>query len=152
MYDRPIVPKDFIVPQFLKTSEFILKPLTIGYLIKDFDAVMSSVEHLSGLMDPNDRWPIGLTIEENLVDLGWHQREFTLRHSFAYTVLSLNEEECLGCCYIYPASKLDYDVQVFYWIRKEYLATGLEDRLGVKLLSWLEKDWPFTKIILPGRE
>jgi hypothetical protein len=43
-------------------------------------------------------------------------------------------------------------VKVFYWIRKEYLATGLEDRLGVKLLSWLEKDWPFTKIILPGRE
>ena len=87
MYDRPIVPKDFIVPEFLKTSEFILKPLTIGYLIKDFDAVMSSIEHLSGLMDPNDRWPIGLTIEENLVDLGWHQREFTLRHSFATHLL-----------------------------------------------------------------
>ena len=88
MYSRPIVTNDFKVPQTLQTNEFILKPLTVNNLIMDYDAVMSSVKHLKGLMGSEDDWPVGLTIEENLVDLGWHQREFTLRHSFAYSVMS----------------------------------------------------------------
>jgi hypothetical protein len=45
---------------------------------------MSSQKHLLGLMGSDDGWPLKLTLEENLIDLGWHQREFTLRHSFAY--------------------------------------------------------------------
>ena len=96
MYSRPIVPNSFSIPQSLKTDEFALKPLTVDNLIKDYDAVMSSVEHLQGLMGSDDGWPLGLTIEENLIDLGWHQREFTLRHSFAYSVMSLDDELCLG--------------------------------------------------------
>ena len=152
MYSRPIVPKTFEVPKTLLTKGFILKPLTINHLIKDFDAVMSSVEHLQGLMGKNDTWPIGLTIEENLIDLGWHQREFTLRHSFAYTVLSINQNECLGCCYIYPPSSKKYDAQAFYWIRKEYLANDLEKHLGVVFKNWLKTDWPFYKVEFSGRK
>ena len=152
MYDRPLVPEEFEVPQILENSEFILKPLTINHLVKDFDAVISSVTHLEGLMSKNDRWPIGLTIEENLIDLGWHQREFTLRHSFAYTVLSLDEVQCLGCCYIYPADKESFDAQAFYWIRTEHLESGLEKRLGNVFRAWLKNDWPFSKVIFPGRE
>ena len=68
MYNRQIVSNEFKVPETLLTKEFVLKPLTVHHLIKDFDAVMSSVEHLKGLMDKNDTWPIGLTIEENLID------------------------------------------------------------------------------------
>ena len=66
------------------SDEFILKPLTVSNLIKDYDAVMSSVDHLNGLIDTWYNWPVSLTIEENFIDLGWHQREFTLRHSFGY--------------------------------------------------------------------
>ncbi len=152
MYSRPIVPSHFIVPEKAETSEFILKPLTIQHLTEDFDAVTSSIGHLQGLMDPMDPWPLGLTIEENLIDLGWHQREFTLRHSFTYTVLNLDQNKCLGCCYIYPVNSSNNIVQVFYWIREDHLSNGLEGRLGLFLRSWLEKDWPFTSIIFPGRE
>ncbi len=54
--------------------------LTINDLVKDYDAVMSSVEHIrsSFNLDPEESWPEGLTLEEDLIDLGWHQREFTL--------------------------------------------------------------------------
>ena len=152
MYNRPIVPKQFKVPEILLTEEFILKPLTVNHLIKDFDAVMSSVGHLKGLMDDNDTWPVDLTIEENLIDLAWHQREFTLRHSFTYTVLSLNENKCLGCCYIYPPNTKKYDAQAFYWIRTEHLANGLENRLGVVFKNWLKSDWPFYNVEFPGRD
>lgn len=151
MYNREIVPDSFTVPQNFKTSEFILEPLTVNNLIKDYDAVMSSVSHLTGLMGSNDKWPRDLTLEENLIDLGWHQREFTLRHSFAYSVMSLDATVCLGCCYIYPSNRIDFDVQAFYWIRKEYLENGLETRLGLAFQSWLKKDWPFSKIDYPGR-
>ena len=151
MYSRPIVPKDFTVPEEFKDFEFTLKPLTIRDVIKDYDAVMSSVGHLKGLMDDSD-WPDRLTIEENLVDLGWHQREFTERHSFAYTVLSPNDHECIGCCYIYPSEKKEFEVQAFYWIRQDMLSNGLEERLGEVFKEWLRKEWPFKSIEFPGRD
>ena len=70
MYSRPLVPKNFKVPEIYSSDEFILKPLTVSNLIKDYDAVMISVKHLNGLMDTKDNWPVSLTIEENLIDLG----------------------------------------------------------------------------------
>ena len=149
MYNRKMVPKKFVVPKGFKTDEFVLEPLTVNNLVKDYDAVMSSQKHLQGLMGDDDDWPLGLTLEENLVDLGWHQREFTLRHSFAYSVMSKNKQQCLGCCYIYPSGKPEYDAQVFYWIRQEYLFSGLEKRLGLAFKNWLEKDWPFSRIDFP---
>ena len=152
MYSRPIVPDNFVVPQKLQSDEFILKPLTVNNLIKDYDAVMSSVEHLKAYMGVEDNWPVDLTIEENLIDLGWHQREFTLRHSFAYTVMSPDEHLCLGCCYIYPSESEAFDAQVFYWIREDFLQGGLETRLGKTFQKWLEKDWPFSKVDYPGRD
>lgn len=151
MYNRQIVPHSFLVPRKFKTNEFVLEPLTVSNLIKDYDAVMSSVVHLKGLMGGSDEWPLGLTLEENLIDLGWHQREFTLRHSFAYSVMSLDANVCLGCCYIYPSDQTEFDVQAFYWIRKEYLDNGLETRLGLAFRKWLETDWPFSKVDYPGR-
>ena len=111
---------------------------------------MSSVEHLRGLMDDSG-WPEGLTIKENLIDLGWHEREFTLRHSFAYTVLSLDETVCLGCCYIYPDDISLDKINAFYWIREKYLKDGYEDELGMVFRKWLENDWPFKSLSFPGR-
>ena len=54
MCNRPLVPKTFKVPVIFWSDKLILKPLTVSYLIKDYDAVMSSVEHLNGLMDTED--------------------------------------------------------------------------------------------------
>jgi len=150
MYSRPIVPSDFTVPEKFENSEFYLKPLTVRDVIKDYDAVMSSVSHLKGLMDDSG-WPEGLTIEENLIDLGWHQREFTEKHSFAYTVLSPIDHECIGCCYIYPSEKKEFEVQAFYWIREDLLSDGLEDRFGKFFKDWIRKDWPFKTAEFPGR-
>ena len=101
-------------------------------------------------MDDSD-WPVGLTIEENLIDLGWHQREFTLGHSFAYTVVSLDGEVCLGCCYIYPSENKEFEVQAFYWIREDLLSNGLEERFGEVFKVWIKNDWPFKTTEFPGR-
>ena len=56
-------------------------------------------------------WPTeDLTFEQDLIDLGWHQKEFQMRSSFAYTVVNLDESQVLGCLYIEPSKKADFDV------------------------------------------
>jgi hypothetical protein len=152
VYSRPLVPDGFVVPERLEGDGFHLRMLTIHDLVKDYEAVMTSVDRLVGFMDPDDDWPLGLTLEEDLIDLGWHQREFTRRASFAYTVMAPDERACLGCVYLLPTGAPDYDAQAFYWVRTSEVARGLDERLGAALRAWLTEGWPFDRVAFPGRE
>ncbi|MEL7359153.1 MAG: GNAT family N-acetyltransferase [Cyanobacteria bacterium J06560_6] len=150
---RSLVPTNFVVPETLETEDFRLRMLTINDVVKDYDAVMSSVEHLQGVFGPHSSWPSrDLTLEQDLIDLGWHQKEFQNRSSFAYTVMSPDESRCLGCLYIYPAAAAAYDAQVILWARQSELASGLEERLIGTVKAWLAQDWPFQNIAFPGKE
>src|SRR4051812_23172532 len=100
----PLVPDGFAVPERLEGDGFHLRPLTIHDLVKDYDAVMTSADRLVGSMNPSSTWPVGLTLEDDLIDLAWHHREFTVRSSFAYTVMAPDESSCLGCVYLYPTA------------------------------------------------
>jgi hypothetical protein len=152
MYSRPLVPEGFVVPERLAGDGFHLRMLSIHDVVKDYDAVMTSVEGLVGGMDPDDDWPLGLTLEEDLIDLAWHQREFTQRHSFAYTVMAPDESSCLGCVYLLPTGSPGHDAQAFYWVRTSEAASGLDERLGAALRAWLRDLWPFASVAFPGRE
>lgn len=151
MYNEALVPSDFVVPLKLETSRLRLRPLTIDDAEKDYDAVMSSVEHLQATMRGED-WPAGLTLKTNISELGWHETEFHLRTSFAYTVVALDESEVLGCVYIYPARKRDYDAQVWMWVRESTLAEGLDDHLYKAVKEWIDSLWPFERPAYPRRE
>ena len=145
------VEQDFQVPEKLETGQFRLRMLTIHDLVKDYDAVMSSVDELLDLW-PGSGWPEGLTLEEDLIDLGWHQREFMFRRSFTYTVVSLDESKVLGCVYIYPTHKQGYDAQVYLWARETKMGTGLDAALYDTVKDWLKRVWPFSNPGLPGRD
>ena len=54
----PFVSKDFKIPETLETPEFRLRMLSVGDVVKDYDAVMSSTEHLSEVW-PGGTWPAG---------------------------------------------------------------------------------------------
>ena len=151
MYRRPIVPPEFTVPGGFATAEFVARMLTVHDAVKDYDAVMTSVDRLVGVLDDTG-WPLGCTLEENLIDCAWHQREFTIRHSFAYSVLSLDEIRVLGCCYINPGPQGGAKVEAYYWVRTSEAAGGLDDRLGVAFRQFLETRWPFRSIAFPGRD
>lgn len=146
----PFVPKEFQVPATLETAEFRLRMLSVHDVVKDFDAVVTSVEHLKTIW-PGGKWPEGLTLEQNLIDLGWHQKEFQIRRSFAYTVVSPSEQRVLGCVYIDPTRKPGYDAEVFLWARQSELASGLEARLYDAVREWLASTWPFKRAAFPGR-
>ncbi len=147
----PFVPPNFKVPQTLETVEFRLRMLTVNDVVKDYDAVMTSVDHLKTIW-PCGSWPEGLTIEQNLIDLGWHQKEFQLRQSFAYTMVNLSESRVMGCVYIDPSQKEGYDAVVYLWARQSELAADLENRLFDAVKVWLSSEWPFRNVAYPGRE
>ena len=95
MYE--LVPDEFEVPDVLEHERFRLRMLTVDDVVKDFDAICDRVDHRG-----NPKPPFVETVAENLVDLGWHQREFQLRRSFAYTIVAPDESRVLGCAYIDP--------------------------------------------------
>ena len=105
------VPDDFEIPARLETAEFRLRMLTVNDVVKDFEAVVTSAEHLKKVF-PGGTWPDGLTLEQDLIDLGWHQKEFQRRTSFAYTVVTPSESRVLGCMYVCPTRRRGYDAVV----------------------------------------
>lgn len=148
MYKRPLVPEGFTVPDRLDGAGFHLRMLSVHDTVKDFSAVVESEARLIGLMEPASTWPRGLTIEDNLIDLAWHHREFTIGHSFAYTVMNDDESRCLGCCYINPSDRADYDAVVFYWARD----VVFEAELGGAFRKFINSSWPFKRVAYPGRD
>ena len=151
VYNLPIVPNDFDVPEQLETERLRLRPLKIQDAVRDYDAVMTSEDRLRSVYDPGGDWPSGLTLEQNIIELGWHQAEFQLRTSFAYTVVNLDESEVLGCVYLYPTQRHQYDVEITMWVRQSRVAEGLDQHLFETVESWIADFWPFENPAYPGR-
>ncbi|MEI7968787.1 MAG: GNAT family N-acetyltransferase [Betaproteobacteria bacterium] len=141
------------VPTGFSTGDCIVRPLTIHDAVHDYDAVMTSRATIQGLFGPGSDWPAeGLTLEQNLIDLAWHQKEFELRGSFAYTVVSADATRTLGCIYVYPSRKRAFDAEVFFWVRATGCPAGFEGRLATAVNQWLQAEWPFATIARPGRD
>lgn len=127
--------------------------LTVNDVVKDYDAVMSSIDHLQGVFGERSSWPSpDLTLEQDLIDLGWHQKEFQTRSSFAYTVMNLDESQCLGCMYIFPSRDEANEADIFCWVRKSEYDKGLDEELFTTVKSWVTETWPFRNVRYPGRE
>ena len=147
---RQFVPTEFVVPSQLSTANFTLRMLSIDDVETDYEAVTSSAERLSRVW-PYSGWPAGLTLRQNLIDLGWHEKEFQNRSSFAYTMVTPDESHVLGCVYFYPTEKVGYDTEVFLWVREGEVANDLDQALFEVVQQWLASDWPFENPAYPGR-
>ena len=147
---RLFVPAEYVVSSELVTANFTLRMLSVDDVEKDFDAVMSSAARLSQVW-PDSGWPAGLTLRQNLIDLGWHEKEFQNRSSFAYTMVASDESQVLGCVYFYPTEKAGYDAEVFLWVRESAAARDLDKELFEVVQHWLASDWPFENPAYPGR-
>jgi hypothetical protein len=157
----PLLPPDSPVPTGLQMPRFTLRMLSIHDLVKDFDAVMSSREQLWVRFAAPWGWPrADLSLEQDLIDLAWHQKEFQRRTSFAYAAMSPDGARVLGCVYIEPPVVRDetagdeaadaVEAEVWFWARSSELASGLEDELGRAVADWLARDWPFRRVLWQG--
>lgn len=151
---KPFVPDTFAVPATLETTDFRLRMLGVRDVVKDYDAVMTSIDHLHANFHCArfGDWPYaGMTLEDDLADLGWHQVEFKNRTSFTYTVVTPDESRCLGCVYIFPGEETDSEAEVFLWVRASD-AKKLDAKLFEAVRSWMKVNWPFTSVAYPGRQ
>jgi hypothetical protein len=139
-----LVPGDFAVPETLEHPRFRLRKLTIHDVDKDLEAIHERVLK-DGTPDP---W-LDTTREENLVDLGWHQKEFELRRSFAYTVVTPDEGRVFGCVYLYPHEEADVEVRM--WVRRSAWEEGLDPELERAVRAWIEEEWPFERVLYRDR-
>ncbi|WKZ31107.1 MAG: GNAT family N-acetyltransferase [Candidatus Dojkabacteria bacterium] len=151
-----LVPDNFIPPELVK-EDYIARKLCASDVYLDYLAVMSSIDIIHKVR--SESWPTtDLTIEDDLIDLSWHQREFEYKNSFAYTVMSKDENECYGCIYFYHPSfrfpdglDKEYEVDVSWWCTQKMYENGFYERLSADVKEWVEKEWPFRHIYYSNR-
>lgn len=148
-----LVPKDFHPPEKLDCGDFIIRKLTTRDVYLDYIAVISSIDIIKKIRGGS--WPTkDLTVEDDLIDLGWHQREFEYKNSFAFTVMNKDESKCLGCIYFYPPragmSSVKGDdtaeVNISMWVTQEEYEKGFYPVLFKTVKEWVEKSWPFRNV------
>ena len=147
------LPQTFLVPVRIETERFAMRSIAIHDAFKDYDAVMSSRQHLWTRFGAIWGWPAeDMTLEQNIVDLGWHQKEFELRSSFDYALMTHDETRLLGCVYIDPPDEAGTDADVWFWARSSEIPKGLEEFLATFLPQWLSSSWPFSVVKINGLE
>jgi len=151
-----LVSSSFQVPEKFEQQEFVIRKLMFDDAELDYKAVMSSINTIKQTRGGN--WPSSdLSFKDDQIDLAWHQREFENRTSFAYTVMSPDEKECLGCLYLYPPgyrneTSKDADVDVSFWVTQKAHDRGLYRTLYKTLDIWLKSSWPFKKVVYTNVE
>jgi len=149
-------PANAPVPAELHMADFSLIPLTPAHVALDYTAVTASREMLrqwSGSSWPSDDF----SLDDNLQDLQWHDREHRERLAFTYTVLNPAQDECLGCVYIRPLSEIlpaapDYHAIVRFWVSQPQREGPLERQLLDALCTWFYSNaWAFERILFHTR-
>lgn len=132
------VPDTFLVPVELILEQFVLRPIKSIHAELDYKAVMSSVDHLTGVIGRGD-WPGDLTLEEDRYALAGHEWEFANRTGFVYTVMNKAESEVIGCVYIYPSRLDDIDSEIVLWVTEKEYKLGMDEILFNAIAEWLDK-------------
>jgi len=128
-----LVPANFAPPNLTK-DKYIARQLTIKDTKADYNAVMSSIDIIHKTRGGD--WPTSdLTYEDDLADLGWHQREHDFKTNFCYAIMSPDEKEYFGSIYFYApgepmsdAKSVDgVNVNISWWITQKKYDEGLYD-------------------------
>jgi hypothetical protein len=146
------VPAGFNAPTLVETGEFRVVPLGPDLVKIDFDAYMSSIEHLQKTFTRSADWPhSGISDADAMRDMETEQARFSKRESFAYAVLTKDGRRERGCVYVSPSPVAGYDAVVRLWVTKAEYDTGFDAELFAWVTKWMQRDWPFAKIAYPGR-
>jgi hypothetical protein len=154
-------------PAGLRTPDLVLRPLLASDAELDYDAVMESREFLRKW--EQSTWPEDdFTVQANRDDLLKAERRHANGDAFTYTVMNLDQTECLGCVYVLPPDARmftdaqvtaigadqwsDCDATVFFWVRASRLPEGLDRTLLDSLITWLEREWSFTAPVIVTNE
>lgn len=146
------VSKDFTVPTLVEAPGFKIVPLGPDLVKIDFDAYMSSIEHLQKTFTRSTSWPHkDVSDADAMRDMETEKARFEGRESFAYAVLTPDGKRERGCVYVYPSTVKGYDAVVRMWVTKAEYDAGFDAELYRWVTDWMQKDWPFKNVAYPGR-
>lgn len=147
---EPFVPADFTVPATYQGKGYKLVPLGPELVKIDYDAYMSSIEHLQKTL--GGKWPhAGITMDDAMKDMQEEKQRFDSRKSFAYAVLTSDGKRELGSFYLRPSREPGFDAAASLWVTKEQYDNGFEPILLKDMKTWIAKAWPFQKVSWPKR-
>ncbi len=150
--DSAFVPADFEVPVLVEAEDFKLVPLGPELVDVDYEAYMSSIEHLQTTFTRSTDWPhAGIDAEDAMQDMLNEQGRFEQRASFAYGVLTPEGDRERGCIYVRPSRKPGYDAEVSLWVTKAEFDAGFDASLYEWAQDWISESWPFSAVAYPGR-
>lgn len=146
------VPADFKPPTLVETAGFKLVPLGPQVVKADYDAYMSSIDHLQKTFTRSTRWPTpGITAADSMRDMEGEQALFKSRRSFDYSVLTPDGSRERGSIYVSPSPVPGYDAIVRLWVTKAEHDAGFDAQLYAWVTKWVQAAWPFRKVAYPGR-
>jgi hypothetical protein len=90
-----------------------------------------------------------MSLDENLSDLERHARDYARRTGFTYTVRAVEDDDVIGCVYIYPSRDERFDADVRSWVRADH--AELDAVLHAAVSRWLAEDWPFEAVDYAAR-
>lgn len=155
------MPDDFRPPTEIRIGQYVLRPLTEAYVDIDLAAVNSSIDLIRETR--GGTWPNeAVSREEDYADLVEHRKQFERRVAFAYSVLTLDEAECLGCVYIYPpnhpfdssdksAMPEGADAVISFWVSQSAYDAGFYPVLQHFVDGWVHQEWPFRKPFIANK-
>lgn len=148
----PFVAAGFHVPVSAQAPGFRIVPLSPALAKIDFDAYMSSIEHLQKTFSRSDKWPHkDISAADAVQDMENEQARFQGRKSFAYAVLTPDGRRERGCVYVSPSPVAGYDAVVRMWVTKADHEAGFDAELFKWVTGWIQAEWPFRNVAYPGR-
>lgn len=159
--NRKILPDYEKIPNLFKMEDFLIRPLRVTDVELDYKAVIANREML--LLVSDGLWPTDkFTLEKDREDLIQHQHAHDQGEDFTFTIMNLDESECLGCIYIQPLKprlerflkendpilkRIDqYSVRVHFWLVPKIVKAGQAKLFLINLINWLKKSWSFKQI------
>ncbi len=150
--ERPFIPGDFNPPALVDAGGFKLVPLGPDLVDVDFEAYMSSIEHLQKTFSRSTAWPHkDISAADAMRDMESEQARFRKRQSFAYAVLTPDGTRERGSVYVSPSSVEPYDAAVRMWVTKADHDAGFDAELYGWVSNWVRREWPFRNVVFPGR-
>ncbi|TDD70007.1 GNAT family N-acetyltransferase [Actinomadura rubrisoli] len=147
------LPEEFVVPTLVAGPRFQIRPITVHDVVKDYGAVIGSLDRLAGRFGPEWGWPDReFTFEQALIDVAWLQKEGQLRRSFSYVVTTPDGERQLGRIHVAPSDMRGVDAVVVFWVRADEENSALEKELEEFVREWVTTAWPFEVVRFPGRD
>ncbi|MEZ5338212.1 MAG: N-acetyltransferase [bacterium] len=155
------------IPEGIRTADFLIRPLLAADARLDYAAVMESRDFLRSW--DQSGWPEdGFSLADNRADLERAEQRHNAREAFTFTVMNPEQNECLGCIYIFPRNARwlaeaavqpgaemrweEIDAVAMFWIRQSRLAEQLDRRLLMVLRDWFAREWQFGTYCLLTNE